>query len=268
MSASAPVGDVGRLGPSAGEARGPSRGSARGTQARASASRSGKGPVRPTLRWEKSLLAEGRITVIGCDEVGRGAIAGPVAVGVAAITIDVRRVPVGLADSKLLTPARREALVPHVESWATTAVGMASAGVVDHDGIVAALGLAGARAIEALVAGGVSLDGAIVVLDGSFDWLTRALVRPVDVVTRVKADRDCASVAAASVVAKVRRDAIMVRAHESAPHYAWDSNKGYGSAAHYAGLRGHGPHGLHRTTWLHEREGESLLTDSGPRPAP
>jgi ribonuclease HII len=217
-----------------------------------------KGPVRPTLRWEKSLLAEGRVTIIGCDEVGRGAIAGPVAVGVAAVTIDVGRVPKGLADSKLLTPARREALVPHVEAWATTAVGMASAGVVDQDGIMVALGLAGSRAIDALVTAGVSLDGAVVVLDGSYDWLTSSLRDPLDVLVRVKADRDCASVAAASVVAKVRRDAVMVRAHDSAPHYAWDSNKGYGSTAHYEGLRQNGPHGLHRTTWLHPREGEDL----------
>jgi ribonuclease HII len=209
-------------------------------------------PVRPTLRHEKALLGSGRITVIGVDEVGRGAIAGPVAVGAAAVTIDIGRTPQGLADSKLLTAARRTALVPVVERWATTAVGMADASYVDSHGIVGALGLAGARAVSSLVAAGVSLDGAVVLLDGSFDWLSRALVDPVDVVVRVKADRDCASVAAASVVAKVRRDALMVAAHGDAPHYAWDSNKGYGSAAHYDGIRALGPHELHRRTWLHE----------------
>jgi ribonuclease HII len=208
-------------------------------------------PVRPTLRHEKALLGSGRITVVGVDEVGRGAIAGPVAVGVAAVTIEVGRTPQGLADSKLLTPARRTALVPVVERWAATAVGMADAAFVDQHGIVAALGLAGARAIESLVASGLSLDGAVVLLDGSFDWLSRALADPVDVVVRVKADRDCASVAAASVVAKVRRDALMVAAHDDAPHYAWDSNKGYGSTAHYDGIRERGPHELHRKTWLH-----------------
>lgn len=207
--------------------------------------------VRPSLRLEKQLLGGGHVTVLGVDEVGRGAIAGPVAVGVAAVTIDVKRVPQGLADSKLLTPARREELVPVVRRWATTAVGMASASVVDDQGIVAALGLAGARAIDALVADGLALDGAVVVLDGSFDWLTRALTTPLDVRVRVKADRDCASVAAASVVAKVERDALMVAAHEDAPEYAWASNKGYGSTAHYDGIRLVGPHSMHRRTWLH-----------------
>lgn len=217
--------------------------------------------VRPSLRLEKSLFAAGRVTVIGVDEVGRGAIAGPVGVGAAAVTVDVRRVPQGLADSKLLTQARRTALVPAVTRWARTSVGMASAKVVDDQGIVAALGLAGARAIASLVEDGVSLDGAVVLLDGSFDWLSRALPaehRPLDVQVRVKADRDCASVAAASVVAKVARDDLMTAAHEDAPHYAWASNKGYGSTAHYDAIRAVGPHALHRTTWLHAASSVAL----------
>lgn len=213
-------------------------------------------PVRPSLRVEKSLFAAGSVTVIGVDEVGRGAIAGPVAVGAAAITIDVRRVPQGLADSKLLSAARRTELVPVVTKWARTAVGMASADYVDEQGIVPALGLAGARALSALQDSGVSFEGAVVVLDGSFDWLSRALPptlasSPLEVTVRVKADRDCASVAAASVVAKVERDMLMVAAHDDAPHYAWASNKGYGSTAHYDAIRAVGPHALHRTSWLH-----------------
>lgn len=227
-------------------------------------------PVRPSLRLEKSHFAAGRVTVIGVDEVGRGAIAGPVAVGAAAVTVDVRRVPQGLADSKAISAARRTELVPVVTRWATTAVGMASASVVDTQGIMPALGLAGARALSSLVAAGVSLDGAVVILDGSFDWLSRALPpslvpasTPLDVTVRVKADRDCASVAAASVVAKVERDALMVAAHDDAPHYAWASNKGYGSSAHYEAIRTVGPHALHRTTWLHQAEpaAPSLVLD-------
>ena len=216
--------------------------------------------VRPSLRVEKKLLGAGRVTVIGMDEVGRGAIAGPVAVGVAAVTIDVARVPQGLADSKLLTATRRTELVPVVRRWARTAVGMASAQVVDEQGIVPALGQAGAAALGALVQDGLSLDGAVVVLDGSFDWLSRSVPpsAPLDVVVRVKADRDCASVAAASVVAKVERDALMVAAHEDAPHYAWASNKGYGSAAHYDGIRTVGAHALHRKSWLHQASSVAL----------
>lgn len=221
--------------------------------------------IRPSLRVEKKLLGAGRVTVIGMDEVGRGAIAGPVAVGVAAVTIDIGRVPEGLADSKLLSAARREALDPVVRRWTRTAVGMASADVVDQQGIVPALGQAGAAAISTLVDDGLSLDGAVVVLDGSFDWLTRAVPAslrlpsdPLEVVVRVKADRDCASVAAASVVAKVARDALMTAAHDEAPHYAWASNKGYGSTAHYDAIRSVGAHALHRKSWLHQASSVSL----------
>jgi ribonuclease HII len=221
--------------------------------------------VRPSLRVEKKLLGAGRVTVIGMDEVGRGAIAGPVAVGVAAVTIDIGRVPDGLADSKLLSAARREALDPVVRRWTRTAVGMASADVVDQQGIVPALGQAGAAALSTLVASGVALDGAVVVLDGSFDWLTRAVPAPLrlpsdplEVVVRVKADRDCASVAAASVVAKVARDALMTAAHDEAPHYAWASNKGYGSTAHYDAIRSVGAHALHRKSWLHQASSVAL----------
>ncbi len=105
----------------------------------------------------------------------------------------------------------------------------------------------------------------MVVLDGSFDWLTRAVPAtlrlpsdPLEVVVRVKADRDCASVAAASVVAKVARDALMTAAHDEAPHYAWASNKGYGSTAHYDAIRAVGAHALHRKSWLHQASSVAL----------
>ncbi|WP_066519759.1 ribonuclease HII [Curtobacterium ammoniigenes] len=208
---------------------------------------------RPTLRWEREQFELGRSTVIGCDEVGRGAIAGPVAVGVAAITTSVRRMPAGLADSKLLSPDRRERLVPMIRRWCVSAVGLADAAYIDEFGIVAALGLAGSRAVTGLRTLGVDIQSAVVLLDGSFDWLSRALDDPIDVQVRIKADRDCASVSAASVVAKVHRDALMVAAHDDAPHYAWEANKGYGSRAHYSAIAEYGVHGLHRRTWLHER---------------
>ena len=92
----------------------------------------------------------------------------------------------------------------------------------------------------------------VVLLDGSHDWLTPALGSPPPVRTRVKADRDCASVAAASVLAKVHRDRLMIAADAEHPGYAWASNKGYGSAAHYAGLSELGPSPLHRVTWLRD----------------
>lgn len=209
----------------------------------------------PTLDRERALLAQAPL-VIGCDEVGRGAVAGPVAVGVAAVsTVEAEDVlvPVGLRDSKLLSPGRREVLAPLARQWLlASAVGLASADEVEAQGIVPALGLAAFRALAELHRAGLALTGAVVLLDGTHDWLSRALPAGtgVRVVTRVKADRDCATVAAASVIAKVHRDALMTSAHETAPHYGWDRNKGYGSAAHAAALAVHGPHPLHRLSWV------------------
>ena len=90
-------------------------------------------------------------------------------------------------------------------------------------------------------------------LDGNHDWLSASIERRARVVTRIKADRDCASVAAASVIAKVHRDRFMRRAHDERPLYSWDENKGYSSRAHFAAIAEHGPSELHRTTWLHEQ---------------
>ncbi|TXK17033.1 ribonuclease HII [Homoserinibacter sp. GY 40078] len=210
----------------------------------------------PTLRFERALFREGAALVIGCDEVGRGAIAGPVAVGLGVFLPDVRRMPEGLRDSKLLSEARREALHPLVASWAPfSAVGMADNAEVDRIGIVPGLGLAAMRGLETLVLAGVPVEAAVVVLDGSHDWLTPALAdwpetsRP-RVVTRVKADRDCATVAAASVLAKVQRDRLMVEADAVHPGYEWTSNKGYASASHYSAIERLGSSPLHRWSWL------------------
>ena len=210
----------------------------------------------PTLEVEASMHAAGARFVIGIDEVGRGAIAGPVAVGLGVFLPDVRRMPTGLRDSKLLSEARREALHPEVAAWAPHwAVGMADNVEVDTVGIIAGLGLAATRALESLVVAGVPVESAVLVLDGSHDWLTPALAawpetsRP-RVITRVKADRDCATVAAASVLAKVHRDRLMIEADGVHPGYDWISNKGYASASHYAGIDRLGSSALHRWSWL------------------
>jgi len=209
--------------------------------------------VEPTLDVERELHAGGAEWVIGCDEVGRGAIAGPVAVGVSAVLGDCADAPQGLRDSKLLSEARREALFPAAGEWCHRwAVGLAEADEVDRLGIVAALGLAGRRALVELHHRGVGVLRSVVLLDGAHDWLTPALATPPPVQTRVKADRDCASVAAASVLAKVHRDRLMVAADAEHPGYSWASNKGYGSKAHYAGLAELGPSPLHRVSWLRD----------------
>ena len=188
------------------------------------------------------------------DEVGRGALAGPVTVGVVLIERDVADAPPGVRDSKLLSPARRVDLIPQVTSWCRSwAVGHASSAEIDDAGIIEALRLAGTRALA-------MLDPApdLVLLDGSHDWLTpppatlfagEGAGAPVPVVTKVRADLQCAAVAAASILAKVARDDVMTQAAASYPAFNWERNKGYGSTAHRRALQEHGPTPLHRVSW-------------------
>jgi ribonuclease HII len=206
----------------------------------------------PTLDTEAELHAQGARYVIGCDEVGRGAIAGPVAVGLCVVDAAVGVHPAGLRDSKMLSEKRREELAPQAAGWALlSAVGLATALEVDQLGIMVALGLAGKRALAQLHELGASIADSVLLLDGSYDWLTPVLKSPLRVRTRVKADRDCASVAAASVVAKVHRDRMMIAYDADYPGYGWTGNKGYGSAEHFAAIDALGPSALHRMTWLH-----------------
>lgn len=214
--------------------------------------------VEPTLQFEAELCGAGSPLVIGCDEVGRGAIAGPVAVGMVVVdgpTIQrgVESMPPGLRDSKLLSVQRRERLDPLCRSWALAhAVGLASADEIDEHGIIRALGIAGARALRALRAAGVDVTGATLVLDGNHDYLSSVADDCPAVRTRIKADQTCGSVAAASVIAKVHRDAIMVERDAVTPGYGWLRNKGYASAEHRAALATIGVSDFHRRTWLHE----------------
>lgn len=219
--------------------------------------------LRPDRRVEVELLASHAL-VGGMDEVGRGALAGPVSVGLAivgAATPDA--FPRGLADSKQLSPARREALVEPCRAWLVdSAVAHAQPAEIDALGIVGALRLAGARALARVGERGHAPG--IVILDGSADWLSRpdedllTALSPAPagpdapreippVRTQVGADARCAVVAAASVLAKVERDALM-RGLED-PGYDWASNKGYATASHVAGLGRLGAGDQHRRSW-------------------
>jgi ribonuclease HII len=206
----------------------------------------------PTLEVETFLHSTGARFIIGCDEVGRGAIAGPVGVGVCLVDAGVGPHPAGLRDSKMLSEKRREVLAPLAAEWARfSAVGLASAREIDDVGIIAALGIAAKRALAQIFAIGAPVRDSVILLDGSHDWLTPSLVSPLPVTMRIKADRDCASVAAASVVAKVCRDRWMIEADARHPGYGWCGNKGYGSAAHFEAIARLGASPLHRHTWLH-----------------
>ncbi|MDO5746924.1 MAG: ribonuclease HII [Actinomycetaceae bacterium] len=200
--------------------------------------------------------------VIGIDEVGRGALAGPVCVGAAAIDRSCGDAPQGLTDSKCLRPLQRKQLYDPIIAWTKgCAVGCASSQEIDRWGIIVALRLAGRRALKKLRDRGI--DTGAILLDGSHNWLAlpprdlfmtydhpdndRSLPVPNQIVTQVKADQHYAVVSAASVVAKVDRDNLMCEL-DSGP-YDWKHNKGYASGAHIQALREHGPSPLHRLSW-------------------
>lgn len=201
----------------------------------------------PNLSLEQTLFDSGAKYVLGIDEVGRGAIAGPVAVGV--VLIDASRLtlpwPAKLRDSKLISEKVREQLFEPTGSWVSQwAVGMASAKEIDDYGIVWALEASAKRAVDQL---NLEFDSVIAILDGSHNWLARA---PFHVHVQPKADRDCASVAAASVLAKVTRDRLMIQLAETEPRFGFEGHKGYASAGHMAAIREFGPSIEHRVTWL------------------
>jgi ribonuclease HII len=163
-------------------------------------------------------------------------------------------------DSKLLKAADRERLDPLVRAWSVaSAVGHASAREIDELGIMGALRTAGNRAWFEILGAGITPD--VVLLDGSHNWLSPAaqpslfdevITDPgcdAPVHTLVKADMQCLSVAAASVLAKVERDQHMRELHLECPDFGWDVNKGYATAAHREAIRTHGPSPYHRISW-------------------
>ncbi|MGP4000782.1 ribonuclease HII [Streptomyces sp. 8N706] len=196
----------------------------------------------PTHSVERSLRATtGAKVVAGVDEVGRGAWAGPVTV-CAAIT-GLRRPPEGLTDSKLLTPKRRTELAGVLEGWVTSyALGHASPQEIDRMGMTAALRLAALRALEVL-----PLRPDAVILDGKHNYLGA----PWMVRTVIKGDQSCVAVAAASVIAKVRRDAMMAELGAGCPDFEFVDNAGYPSPVHRAALEELGPTEHHRMSWAY-----------------
>lgn len=267
-------------------------------------------PLIPSLDYERDLLIKGYDFVIGIDEVGRGSLAGPVMVGAAilgASEINLENVmPEGLADSKLLTERKREALYEPLKNWCSAySVGSCTNHEIDDWGIEYSLGIAALKAISSaqenlikninnanninsitntnstnnansinnannanknlnefesnLLNKIVKHNKMAVILDGPYDYIHKvfntfdAPILPVsiDVNTLVKADRKCASVAAASVIAKVTRDHMMIdyAGLEKYAVYDWAHNKGYGSAAHREAISKYGASDLHRISW-------------------
>jgi len=197
----------------------------------------------PVSDLERAAWDAGR-AVVGIDEVGRGAWAGPVTV--AAVVLRPRELPTGVRDSKALTPAARTRVDAAIRAAALVGLGQADNDEIDALGLAAALTEAARRALAAVLA----LDGAptdpLVLIDGTHD-----LVRlpGVEVATLAKGDAHAISIAAASNCAKVDRDARMVRAAEDHPVYRFERNKGYPAPVHVAALAQHGPCVLHRHSW-------------------
>ena len=200
---------------------------------------------------EQQLVAQGFTSVIGCDEVGRGPLAGPVVAGLVVWTPEMTTWPEGLYDSKSVTEKRRGPLAEALrDTFPQHTLGESSADVIDERGIQTALALAVVQGLRNLASLGVAVGTSVLLLDGSHDFVTPHLPHPLRVVTRVKADRDCVSVAAASVLAKVHRDDAMIAHHERYPEYGFASNKGYGSPAHLEAIARHGITPLHRASWI------------------
>ncbi|MDO5744594.1 MAG: ribonuclease HII [Micrococcaceae bacterium] len=223
--------------------------------------------AEPTLQHELALATAGAHRFVGAaDEVGRGALAGPVSVGYIVIEPTAVQLLPGVRDSKLLSGATREQLVPLIKSWAAAwGVGHSSAAEIDELGLVPALRLAGLRAVSAAH---LIQRADAVLLDGNLDWLS-ATTQPtlldsltpgfadparidglqIPVRTLIKGDLLALSIAAASVLAKVERDHLMDGYDHTHPAYGWVQNKGYGTAAHRSAIAAHGASDHHRKTW-------------------
>lgn len=191
---------------------------------------------------ERELAQLGYETIVGVDEVGRGAWAGPLTVCAARWTPESRTQ--GVRDSKLLTPAQRNAVASRLREKIAFGIGHVQPAEIDEVGLTAATTLATIRAFAQLAQHHSVLPD-VAILDGSIDFLdgicpTRCIIA---------ADRRCNSVASASVLAKVTRDALMVANRSAYPEYDFASNKGYPSPAHIAALSRHGPCRLHRHSW-------------------
>ncbi len=202
---------------------------------------------RPTLVWEQSLWEAGFHYLAGVDEAGRGALAGPVAAAAVILPAETSVVQelAGVCDSKQMTPEERAYWAPRIRQMCLAwGVGFASADEVDALGIVGAVCLAARRALESL--------------SRTPDWLITdyLLLREVDLpqTALVKGDQQSLSTAAASVLAKTSRDALLRELDRQYPGYGFARHKGYGTPAHRAAIQRLGLCPLHRRSFTHPPE--------------
>ncbi|MDG1116254.1 MAG: ribonuclease HII [Flavimaricola sp.] len=188
--------------------------------------------------FERMAMDRGQTPVAGVDEAGRGPLAGPVVA--AAVILDPACIPGGLDDSKVLSAKRREVLCAALFEVAQVGVGIATVEEIDEINILRASHLAMCRAIEAL-----PVPPAHVLIDGNL--IPRGLLLSAEAI--VKGDARSQSIAAASIVAKTRRDAIMVDLAQQHPGYGWERNAGYPSKSHKLALQNLGVTPHHRRSF-------------------
>ncbi len=192
----------------------------------------------PDFSYEQAAHAQGYLRVAGVDEVGRGPLAGPVTA--AAVILDPARIPEGLNDSKKLTPKRRQALLEALLEAAEVSVAHATVEEIDDLNILRASHLAMIRAID-----GLPTPPDFALIDGNM--IPRDLALPAQSV--VKGDALSLSIAAASIAAKIRRDALMVELAQQFPGYGWERNAGYPSKQHREALQNLGVTPHHRRSF-------------------
>jgi len=197
----------------------------------------GEEPVRPTFRRERKALNRGVWPVAGCDEAGRGPLAGPVVA--AAVVLDPKRVPRGLSDSKKLDPETRAKLHAKICATAEVSVAVAPPSRIDRDNILRASLWALARAVA-----GLPVRPKLVFVDGRDRIDVTCECQPV-----ISGDAIIASIAAASIVAKVTRDRLMIRLGLHYPGYGFEHHKGYSVPEHFEALARLGPTIHHRRSF-------------------
>lgn len=203
--------------------------------------------LRGLADMQAALHEQGIEVVAGVDEVGRGAYAGPLTA--AAVVLPVDAVIPGLDDSKKLTPEKRTLLAVEIREVATAwCVSHASPEEIDHFGMTQAVRLAMRRALDGLgvAIGHVLVDG----IDGNVGYPATPVV---------DGDAKCACIAAASIIAKVTRDALMVDLDASYPGYGFAEHKGYGTAEHQRAIRALGPSAAHRLSFAPCSDDPSLF---------
>ncbi len=192
----------------------------------------------PDFSFETAAFARGARVVAGVDEVGRGPLAGPVTA--AAVRLDPENIPEGLNDSKRLSAARREALAEEIQARAEVSIAHASVQEIDRINILQAAHLAMRRAVA-----GLAFAPDHLLIDGNL--MPEDL--PCSAETVVRGDARCLTISAASIVAKVCRDRIMVGLAQQHPGYGWETNAGYPTKAHLQALQDFGITPHHRVSF-------------------